>query len=363
MGKSKEVFEGIFEGMEGEVVYNPEIIQNKKSETFNIEKQEGLSKQEISIKKEATPIINERDELSKIYAQIVVKELTPELVKESKDLRLKLVKIRTGIAEIHKSQKDFFLQGGRFVDSWKNKETASVVLMEDRLKQIENHYINLEKKRIQSLQNERIALVSPYMDVENVVLSDMEDDVFQAYLTAKKKSFKLQESMAKEAEELRLKIIADKEAEDKRIRKENEALKKEADRLKKIQAEKDAKVQKELEEKEAEAKAEKQKLETEQKAIQDKLNLEIQKKEDELKRIQDEAEKKRLKDIAEKEAEAKAEKEALQLELSKGDESKMKDLISDLTALKTKYSFKSDVNKKKYSNVSELLGKVIKHIE
>ena len=52
-----------------------------------------------------------------------------------------------------------------------------------------------------------------------------------------------------------------------------------------------------------------------------------------------------------------------QSELSKGDIYKIKDLINDLAVLKTKYSFKSAKNVKMYNQVSELLDKIINHIE
>lgn len=70
-------------------------------------------------------------------------------------------------------------------------------------------------------------------------------------------------------------------------------------------------------------------------------------------------------------AKIKAEKELLelekieaerQLELQKGDSEKFETLISDLKGLKTKYSFDSDLNKKKMQDVSILIDKIIKHI-
>jgi len=73
---------------------------------------------------------------------------------------------------------------------------------------------------------------------------------------------------------------------------------------------------------------------------------------------------------AELEAKENAEKIAkadeafkLQAELSKGDSDKVKDLIKDLTELKTKYSFKSEKNQKKYEGVGALIEKVITYIK
>ena len=52
-----------------------------------------------------------------------------------------------------------------------------------------------------------------------------------------------------------------------------------------------------------------------------------------------------------------------QAELNKGDEDKMKDLISDITALKTKYNFKSKYNKRMYNDFGDLVDKIINRIK
>ena len=79
-------------------------------------KEFGLEKTEVKgIEAAFAPKIAERNQLNKIYEQIIKKELSPELAEEAGDLRKKLVKVRTGIDKIHKSQKSFFLAAGRFV--------------------------------------------------------------------------------------------------------------------------------------------------------------------------------------------------------------------------------------------------------
>jgi len=52
-----------------------------------------------------------------------------------------------------------------------------------------------------------------------------------------------------------------------------------------------------------------------------------------------------------------------QAELSKGDLDKVKDLINDLTELKTKYTFKSAKNSRMYYDVGLLIDKVVNHIK
>ena len=49
-------------------------------------------------------------------------------------------------------------------------------------------------------------------------------------------------------------------------------------------------------------------------------------------------------------------------ELNKGDADKVKDLINDLIAIKTKYTFKSKSNQKMLENVCLLIDKVLAFI-
>ena len=56
-------------------------------------------------------------------------------------------------------------------------------------------------------------------------------------------------------------------------------------------------------------------------------------------------------------------KEQEEKELMKGDEDKVADMIKDFEAIKTKYTFRSQKNNKKYSEVKTLIDKVINHIK
>ena len=52
----------------------------------------------------------------------------------------------------------------------------------------------------------------------------------------------------------------------------------------------------------------------------------------------------------------------VQLELNKGDEQKVLDLVNDLNALKTKYTFKSKKNNEMMNDVEVLLERIVEHI-
>ena len=119
-------------------------------------KEYGLDKDKArNIEKAFLPKIAERNGLVTIYEQILTAEITPELTDNAKSVRLKLVKVRTGIAEIHRTQKAFFRAAGLFVDAWKNKETLPVTQMEEKLFEIEDYYSKIEREKLDAVENDR----------------------------------------------------------------------------------------------------------------------------------------------------------------------------------------------------------------
>lgn len=308
------------------------------------------------------PKITEREALAEIYGTIIKQELNLETCVEARELRLKLVKVRTGISDIHKTQKAFFLASGRFVDAWKNKETEPVTQMEAKLNEIEKHFDNIEKEAKEKLQADREAILIPYLEETEIViipdLTTMDDDVWEAYLHAKKKHYDERIAAEKKAEADRLEAARKEKERQEKIEKENKRLKKEADakakqyeaeRKEREAAENKARLEREEAEKKREEKARKDR-ET-QDAILEKERKEREGVEAELQ--------------AKKEAEEKAEadkKAEIQAELSKGDDAKINDLVGDLGVLKTKYEFKANKNKSMYRNIGGLIDKVLKYI-
>lgn len=262
----------------------------------------------VSIQEAFTPKIVERNELAKIYEDLIKQELTPELSKDSKELRLKLVKVRTGIAAVHKTQKEYFLSAGRFVDAWKNKETLPVEQMEDKLQEIEKHFENLERERVAKINDERKAALAPYVeDITALNLGEMDADVWDAYFSTKKKAHEDRIESERVAELERIAKAKAEAEEQERIRVENLRLKEEAEkREKEILAER--KKQDEALAKER-AEAERVRMEEQRKA-NEKLEAERKEREKLEAELQ---EKNRLEALAKKEkadAELKAQKEA-----------------------------------------------------
>ena len=220
----------------------------------------------------------ERQVLKESYNDVIKLEITPDTIIVFKELRLKIVKNRTqGIEKWHKTNKAFYLAGGRFVDAIKNKEIIENEEMESKLLEAEKYFENLEKENKRLLNLERIEKIKMYVeDTIGLDFSEMNDYDFDDYVLGKKTRF---ENEAKEKIEAELKAEAELLAETERqkaIELENIKLKAEAElkekalaEERKLQSEKEAKLKAEADAKlkhEQEAKA---KLETELKAKQE----------------------------------------------------------------------------------------------
>ena len=283
---------------------NQELI---KAEQFGLEQS-----QAEQITSGLTQILEERKTLSEMYENVIQLEITEENIPKFKELRLSIRDNRTkGIETWHKVNKEFYLRGGQFVDAIKRKEVAENERMEANLKSNEDYFDNLEKQRLAQLQLDRVTMLSNYVDdADKMNLSEMQDDVFDAFYNAKKKAFEDAIEQAKIEELARIKA----EAEAEKLRLENEAEEKKRIEEQRLENER---LRKEAELKESELKAEREKaekerlrIEAENKAKFEAERIEREKVEAELKAKQEselKAEKERV------EAEEKAKKEAEKL--------------------------------------------------
>jgi hypothetical protein len=184
-----------------------EIVQLKGAD-FGIEETKA---QQISA--QFKPMLDKMTELEKEYNRIIrLPKDKPETAEQAGALRKQLVKVRTGTAEIHKSQKAFYLAGGRFVDAWKNAQLFASQGLEDKLLEIETYRQRQELERQQKRQADRENQLRPYYeDFEGLNLGAMQDDVWGAYFERKKKDWEELELAKKEAEKKR--IAEEKRAE------------------------------------------------------------------------------------------------------------------------------------------------------
>jgi hypothetical protein len=281
----------------------------------------GLEEKQVeSITLAFLPNIEERKLLTDQYRVMLSQEMSRDTAKEAGTLRRKLVRVRTGLAKIHKTQKAFFLASGRFVDAHKNMETEPVIQMEEKLKYMEDYYVNLEKERIDQLHTKRYADIKKYIDIENIRnFGEMGDDDYTEYFRIAKKRFDDLARIQKEEKEAAEKILEDRRIEREKLQAQAKKDKEEIDRLKEERDEREA----------------------QQKAVQAKRDKEDREREDR---------------YANKEAEELAENNG-------DDESSMAGLIMHLGGLKTKYTFQDEKAIKKYKNVGKLLDKVINYIK
>lgn len=219
------------------------------------------------------PMIAKMKELEAEFNEIINMPIEPSTIAKAKELRLKYVKVRTGTAEIHKSAKAYYLNGGRFVDGWKNAQAFASQEKEQMLEKIEKHFEILEAERKAKLKEERLALISCICESpEMYPLAEMSESAFNQLLDGLKIAKQQKEEAEKRAEEERIAKEKAEEEEREKIRKENERLKADAEEKEKQLAAERAKAKAELEaaliaaEKAA---AEKAKLEAEIKAKAD----------------------------------------------------------------------------------------------
>lgn len=238
-----------------------------------------------TIKLQFQPMLDKMVELEGEYNSIIALPIEDrETAKKAKELRSKYVKVRTGTADIHQQQKKFYLNGGRFVDGWKNAQIFASQGKEETLEKIEKYAETQAKLRIEKLQSERAEIIRPYVaDTTALDLGTMQDDVFDAYLSARKKAYEDKIEAERIAEEERIEQLRLESEARELQRLENVRLKEEADkREKEIEAErqenarKQAELDKKISDEREKAESERKKVEVENQAKLDKERKERQ---------------------------------------------------------------------------------------
>jgi hypothetical protein len=188
----------------------------------------GLSEvQATEIANKFLPVLSAMQPLLDEYEEI--KDLDPANPNNAKtfgELRKKLVKVRTTCASIHKTEKAYFLNGGKYVDTYKNKQLEMSEEIEADLSEKEKFAEIQEQNRKKELQLQRVALLMPYgMDGSTMALCDMTEEVFNMVLSGAKVQYEKSIADQKEAERLaELKAEQDRlEAEEQRKKQIAEA--------------------------------------------------------------------------------------------------------------------------------------------
>lgn len=268
-----------------------------------------------------------------------------EITAKAKRLRLDIRKVRTETDKLHKEVKHRYLIAGRAVDGVRNILKNAVYEREQNLEKIEKHFENLERQRIEKLQNERAEKLSKYVeDAHERDLGNMDDDVWQPYFQAKKQAWEDEQEAIRKAEAERKERERKEELHRFRERKVREIgnffnydkltvdtseeefaqLVNEANKKKKDHEAEQERIRKEAEQREKQLEAERKEREAERKKHEEQQRKEREKAEAERKKREAELEAERKKraeierkereriqkEKAEREAREKAEKEA-----------------------------------------------------
>ncbi len=223
------------------------------------------------------------------YAAVMALDQSEEKSQKAKRLRLDVAKIRIQADKIRKEQKAEYLRAGNAIQGVYNILKYAVTDKEEALKEVEEHYIRLERDRVKAIQEERqSALFDCEVDGALMDLGNMTDQVWDNLLSGAKSSYDALKAAEKKAEEEAEEVKRKEREENARLKKENERLTAERDKEAKerLAIEKKAATEREiinkekkaLEDKERERKAE------ETKAERERLQAEIKKAEAERKK-------------------------------------------------------------------------------
>lgn len=278
------------------------------------------------------------------------KEITKDVCAAAKRLRLDIAKVRIQTEKVRKDQKEEFLRAGRAIDGVSNILKWAVERKEDDLKKIENHFELMERERLDALQAQRVEEIREYVDDAHLRdLSGMDPDVWNAYLSTKRKDHEDRLEAERQAAEERERIAREEAEQRALIAAENERLRKEAvereaaERLRQAQAAEELRKEREARAKEEERL--RKEAEAEAEIRRAAHEAEVKKEREAREKVERELREKREQEAAEA-ARIEAEKEAA---LSKGDAEKIDDLIAEISAIAGKYKFASKSNKEAFA--------------
>jgi len=169
------------------------------------------------------PFMNTVNSISAQINELKGHEITPELAKIARKLRLELVSNRgkNGLLEIKEELKAGLLVRTRLIDKYVGVVEESSKLSEIAAEAIEKHSERIEAERLNKVYNDRVLLLEPYGEVNKFIdLRQMDEVTFANFLADTKLAFETRKENERKAEQER--IDAEKKAEEDRIAKEKE---------------------------------------------------------------------------------------------------------------------------------------------
>lgn len=218
--------------------------QTKELQLIKIDPKEfGIEENKATlILKKFEPLQVKMQELEAEYQEVIAMEKSDPIAElKAKELGKKYMKIRTGRDAIHKEEKAFFLNAGRFVDRIKNDANKSTVDHEDKLEEIAQYHANIEAEKIKALAKSRQEILNEYeCDGSTLNLGTMTDNIWVSFLSGTKMEFENKKALALKAEEEKIAKEKAEAEEQARIKAENEKLKAEneaKEKLRKVRSE------------------------------------------------------------------------------------------------------------------------------
>lgn len=133
------------------------------------------------------------------YLPLLTMELS-EAVEPAKELKKRYLSIEKEINAIHKAEKDYYLNGGRFVDAQKNRYIVHISEHKKKLEEIIKHEELKKKAEQTALANDRRLLLAEYMESTDHLDLNMSEEVFKAFLNSKKSDWETAQEKKKSDE-------------------------------------------------------------------------------------------------------------------------------------------------------------------
>lgn len=124
-----------------------------------------------------------------------------EALNDALALKKDYISIEKSINEIHKAEKDFYLNGGRFVDAQKNRFIVHITEHKKKLDEIIKYKELQKKAELKAIADARHLELNKYMsDSSHIDVSSMSEEVYQAFLSVKIKEWQDAEELKKSNE-------------------------------------------------------------------------------------------------------------------------------------------------------------------
>jgi len=157
-----------------------------------------------------TPMVTMLKSFEGQFDAIVESEINADTCNRAKRLRLDIAKVRTGADKLRGEQKAEYLRAGNAIQGVYNILKFAVTEKEEKLKEIENHFVRLAEEKVKRLQAERELELSKYdIDGSQIDLGVMDDMIWSNFLSGTKTNYEAVKEAELEAEKQRLKDVAD----------------------------------------------------------------------------------------------------------------------------------------------------------